>query len=347
MHYIGKLNILLQLTTNTIFMKGFYYFLFIFLALFSCKTTQYVPPASRNTRAGYIAEFSAIAIEEMKRTGIPASIKMAQAILESGDGNSTLARRANNHFGIKCHDWTGRRIYHDDDERNECFRRYSHPEESFRDHSKFLTGRPRYAGLFNLDPYDYKSWARDLKAAGYATNPDYDKLLIRIIEDNSLHELDRGVVRITKPATSAGTPAAVTNTTSSGSARQINTRNRIKYIVARQGDNYESVTREMGLLSFELGRYNDIAPGTLFSPGDIIYLQPKRIRAERGSEIHIAREGETMHSISQLYGVRLSHLLTRNHMQEGQEPSTGDTVFLRKQNSGEELRRNLTPEYHL
>ena len=173
-------------------MKGNYLFLFLFILLFACKSTSYLPPTTTNNRTDYIASYSEIAIREMRRTGVPASIKMAQAILESGDGNSTLARRANNHFGIKCHDWTGRRYYHDDDEINECFRRYNKPEESFHDHSDFLKGRSRYAGLFKLDPDDYRAWAKGLKEAGYATNPNYDILLIKIIEDNQLNKLDSG-----------------------------------------------------------------------------------------------------------------------------------------------------------
>jgi hypothetical protein len=328
-------------------MKSFRIILLLSVVLYACKTTRYTPPAITNTRAGYIAAYSDISIREMRRTGIPASIKMAQAILESGDGNSTLARRANNHFGIKCHDWTGRRIYHDDDARNECFRRYSNPEDSFRDHSDFLTGRPRYAGLFKLDPGDYKAWAKGLKAAGYATNPNYDRLLIRIIEENELYKLDSGqgvhsgTRQVSKQVFQGGGKAPASGT------REILTRNRIRYIIAKEGDSYESITKAKGLMSWELSRYNDIPANSGIRAGDIIYLQPKRIRAERGSEKHTVNEGETMRYISQLYGVRLDRLLNRNFMVQGQEPSPGDIIYLRKQAPREFINRPLRPEYDL
>ena len=302
------------------------------LLISACKTIRYTPPATSVTRSEYIAAYSDIAVREMRRTGIPASIKMAQAILESGDGNSTLARRGNNHFGIKCHDWTGRRIYHDDDKRNECFRRYSNPEESFLDHSEFLTGRQRYAGLFQLDPYDYKAWARGLKAAGYATNPQYDRLLIRIIEDNELYRLDTGQLVSGSTGEVAENRKRVIDTEPTAGSGNIQTRNRIKYIIAGEGDTYESISSEMGLMRWELSRYNDISPGSSISPGDIIYLQPKRIRAQRGMETHKVSEGENMWHISQLYGVRLDRLLKRNYMQKGEEPSPGDIIYLRRDN---------------
>ena len=302
------------------------------LLISACKTIRYTPPATSVTRSEYIATYSDIAVREMRRTGIPASIKMAQAILESGDGNSTLARRGNNHFGIKCHDWTGRRIYHDDDKRNECFRRYSNPEESFLDHSEFLTGRQRYAGLFQLDPYDYKAWARGLKAAGYATNPQYDRLLIRIIEDNELYRLDTGQLVSKSTGEFTENSKRVIDAEPTAGSRNIQTRNRIKYIIAGEGDTYESISREMGLMRWELSRYNDFSPGSSISPGDIIYLQPKRIRAQRGMETHKVSKGENMWHISQLYGVRLDRLLRRNFMQKGEEPSPGDIIYLRRDN---------------
>ncbi len=302
------------------------------LLISACKTIRYTPPATSVTRSEYIATYSDIAVREMRRTGIPASIKMAQAILESGDGNSTLARRGNNHFGIKCHDWAGRRIYHDDDKRNECFRRYNTPEESFLDHSEFLTSRQRYAGLFKLDPYDYRGWARGLKAAGYATNPQYDRLLIRIIEDNELYKLDAGMSVSKGGGEVIENREGVINEVPTAGSRNIQTRNRIKYIIANQGDTYKSISSEMGLMSWELARYNDIPPGSSISPGDIIYLQPKRIRAQRGVETHKVSKGETMWHISQLYGVRLARLLRRNYMEAGEEPSPGEIIYLRYDN---------------
>ncbi len=320
--------------------------LFFLLVFSACKTTRYTAPAVSNTRSEYIARYSDIAIREMRRTGIPASIKMAQAILESADGNSLLASKSNNHFGIKCHDWTGRRVYHDDDHRNECFRRYNRPEESFLDHSDFLTGRPRYAGLFNLDPYDYKAWARGLRLAGYATDPNYDRKLIRIIEDNELYRLDSGTPLPSPRSSTRVSSEEPSSPVSLVTGRQILRRNRIRFIIAEEGDTYESVTREMELMRWEIAQYNDL-PYRAISPGDVLYLQPKRVRAERGSEIHIVNEGETMHQISQQYGVRLNRLLRRNYLEDGREPSPGDTIFLRRQTYREDPRSNFRsgPDY--
>jgi hypothetical protein len=309
----------------------------IILSLSACKPARYIAPSVPNSRTEYISLYSDIAISEMKRTGIPASIKMAQAILESGDGNSRLAKQANNHFGIKCSNWTGRTIFHDDDARNECFRSYNRPEESFLDHSDFLTGRPRYASLFELDPYDYKSWARGLKAAGYATDPAYDSKLISIIEKNELYKLDTGTGIPAGTREVSVTTMRLTGKGQVAGGREILRRNRIRYIIAKEGDTYESLTREMELMRWELARYNDLSSRRI-SAGDIIYLQPKRLRAERGSEIHIITEGESLHQISQRYGVRLNRLLIRNYLEQGQEPAPGTTIFLRKQTYREDER---------
>ena len=146
--------------------------------------------AQKNTRQQYIDKFKDVAIKQMLVSKIPASIILAQACLESGDGNSRLAKEGNNHFGIKCHNWTGHTIYQDDDEKGECFRKYDSPEDSFRDHSIFLTTRDRYKFLFSLDDKDYKAWAYGLKKAGYATNPAYPQLLITIIEEYQLYKYD-------------------------------------------------------------------------------------------------------------------------------------------------------------
>ena len=318
-------------------MKSSRILFFIILSLSACKPARYIEPSVPNSRTEYISLYSNIAISEMNRTGIPASIKMAQAILESGDGNSRLARQANNHFGIKCSNWTGRTVFHDDDARNECFRSYNKPEESFLDHSDFLTNRPRYASLFDLDPYDYKSWAKGLKAAGYATDPAYDSKLISIIERNELYKLDRGTGL---PAGTRNVSVTTMKSTGKGQAeggREILRRNKIRYIIAKEGDTYESLTREMELMRWELARYNDLSYRSI-NAGDIIYLQPKRIRAARGSEIHIITEGESMHQISQRYGVRLNRLLSRNYLEKGQEPAPGTTIFLRRQTYREDER---------
>lgn len=160
--------------------------IFLFITSFFISTLIFAQAGSKRiSREEYINTYKDDAIEEMQRTGIPASITLAQGILESGDGNSALARYARNHFGIKCHsDWKGATFTMDDDAKDECFRKYKHALESYKDHSDFLTGRNRYAFLFELKLTDYKGWAHGLKKAGYATNPKYPKLLIDIIERN-------------------------------------------------------------------------------------------------------------------------------------------------------------------
>ena len=286
----------------------------------------------------------------MKRTGIPASITLAQGMIESDFGRSTLAREANNHFGIKCHnDWTGPTIRHHDDRRNECFRKYSRPEDSFYDHSDFIRSGSRYRFLFDLAPTDYKGWARGLKKAGYATNPDYANMLIRQIEDNNLYYYDRGYSG--KPAPVAAVPETkagetdhpvITRETMAGAlpddisvmerTSRVMENNRIKYIIVKQGESVESIEKEFQLLKWELTRYNELGNGFIPEPGQILYLQPKRDKAEPGKETHIVSEGETIYLISQKYGVKMKKLLEYNRMEEGEEPVPGQTLWLRRIN---------------
>jgi len=275
------------------------------------------------TREEYINTYAEIAMKEMSRTGIPASITLAQGCLESDNGNSTLAMKANNHFGIKCHDWEGARMHHDDDARKECFRKYRSPYESYQDHSEFLLTKPRYAFLFEYNPDDYRKWAKGLKQAGYATSPQYADLLIRIIEENELYRYDQFVI--------AGGDFAPGETAAAG--RQIHTRNRIEYVVAEAGDTPESLRNEMDLYKNELYRYNDLDKTTKIEPGMVIYLQPKRRKAEKGNSVHIVREGETMYDISQEYGVKMKYLYRRNRIEEGDYITPGSEIYLRRRKS--------------
>ncbi len=299
-------------------------FIIILLAT-SCKSYRYTAPSISLSRQEYIDNYRDIAIREMHRTGIPASIKLGQAILESGDGNSTLARVGNNHFGIKCHDWTGRRIYHDDDERNECFRRYRNPEESFLDHSDFLTGRPRYGPLFQLDQHDYRAWARGLQEAGYATDPNYASKLIRIIEENELYQYDREGGRLADRRATTREPYRP----GTDSDLEVMSRNRVNYIISREGDTFESLARELDMKPWEFYRYNDLPREYQLNGGEIVYLQPKRFRSEKGLREHVVSEGESMHCISQLYGIRLRWLLRRNGMSSDKRPEPGTVIRLR------------------
>ena len=279
---------------------------------------------SDNTRELYIEKYAELAMKEMVRTGIPASIKLAQACLESDNGNSRLARDAKNHFGIKCHDWTGRKIYHDDDEDDECFRKYRNEEESFIDHSEFLTSKSRYAELFELKPDDYKAWARGLKRAGYATSNSYADLLIKIIEENELYRYDELVL-----AGQFNPGEYVPVMPEPGYTRPLFTNNRIEYVISEAGDTPESLRAELDLYPFEIYRYNDLKRGEVLDSGMIIYLQPKRCRAERGMEMHKVVEGETMADVSQLYGVRLKRLYRMNNIPPESALEAGTILWLR------------------
>lgn len=317
--------------------------------LFSCKTYKPVAftSASGVSAKDYIDRYSGLAISEMKRTGIPASITLAQGMIESDYGRSRLAREANNHFGIKCHnDWTGPTIRHNDDKRNECFRKYRKPEESFYDHSDFLKSGSRYNFLFDINPTDYKGWARGLKKAGYATNPDYANMLIRKIEEENLWYFDRGINAYSKPEqikTPIKESVLVTDTGSNrnevpifnGDASvvarvpRVMENNRIKYILVKDGDSREKLEKEFQLLKWELPRYNELDSEFSMIPGQILYLQPKREKAEPGNDYYRTIEGDTMYNICQKFGIKLKSLYEMNRMEEGTEPVPGTKLWLR------------------
>ncbi|MBE6275521.1 MAG: LysM peptidoglycan-binding domain-containing protein [Bacteroides sp.] len=265
----------------------------------------------------YIKKYRDIAVEEMKRYHIPASITLAQGLLESGAGQSTLARKSNNHFGIKCGgDWNGRTVRHDDDARGECFRAYKHPRESYEDHSKFLAGRPRYASLFKLKITDYKGWAHGLKKAGYATNPQYAYKLINIIELYELHRYDtKGGLKWMKQNPHPHQPYVA---------------NDLLYIVVRAGDTWKSISKEFDISQKKLRKYNDLYKGYTLQPGDILYLEKKNRKAPKEHIVHVLRNGESMYTISQKYGIRLKNLYKLNKMQpDDPAPEVGTILRLR------------------
>lgn len=303
----------------------------------------------RLTREEYIQKYKSLAVEEMEVYGIPASITMAQALLESDNGNGRLAREGNNHFGIKCKStWTGATISHDDDAKGECFRKYPSVEASFNDHSEFLDKSARYQDLFKLDPMDYKGWAYGLKQAGYATNPAYAELLIKIIEDNQLYHLDRGE-EIAPPI--MGTPVTeepqqlVAETeqkpkevvdvdnysvavTGQGGQHTVYHNNGSEFTTARPGDTYATIASEFGLTVKKLLKYNDETTVPALRPGEMVYLRPKGKRSENGKLIHVAKEGETLHSISQTYGIRLKNLCNMNRRTPDSEVKAGQQIRL-------------------
>ena len=279
------------------------------------------------TREKYIADFSELAMREMHRVGIPASITLAQGCLESNNGNSTLATRGNNHFGIKCHDWTGKKIHHDDDKRHECFRSYPSAYDSYMDHSQFLTTKSRYASLFEISLHDYRGWAKGLKAAGYATANNYATLLIRIIEENQLYQYDLMVLNGSLDGIDTTSYLAGQGATTK---RKVLLNNRIEYILSEPGDTPESLRTELGLYKNEIYKYNNLYKGAKLETGSIIYLQPKRKKAAPGNEIHRVEAGQTMYDISQIYGVKLKHLYRKNHLMEGEQPLDGTDIYLRR-----------------
>jgi hypothetical protein len=320
------------------------------LFMISCRTTKVAvtPTGNSGSSKNYINTYKDLAISEMRRTGIPASITLAQGMIESGNGKSSLAAEANNHFGIKCHsDWKGQTVKHNDDRRNECFRKYRTPGESFRDHSDFLSNTPRYKGLFELSNTDYKGWAKGLKKAGYATNPDYANMLIRKIEEYGLYKFDSSAITASSaPGKKTDTLTVTENMADSISAsvseapsdEQISFRarpprvrenNRIQYIIVNERDTRSSIEKEFELLQWELPKYNELKPDFEPMPGSTLYLQPKRDKAEPGKEIHLVKKGDTMYLISQQYGIKYKKLCEMNRMEEGSEPAAGQKVWLR------------------
>jgi len=292
--------------------------------------------AQRVTVEEFIDTYKDLAISEMRRSGIPASIKLAQAILESGFGNSPLAVNANNHFGIKCHDWQGARVYHDDDEQGECFRRYRNARESWIDHTEFLMTRSRYEFLFEYNSNDYRSWANGLSRAGYATNPNYPQLLISLIERHELHQFDTGASASRRQQTQRTTTSSNSNIqqitggfTFSIEKFPVQAKNKTDFIIARAGDTYASLGEELDMMPWQLPKYNEAKATDRLQEGQQVYIQPKRRRAERGNETHTVRNGETMYSISQEYAVRLQRLYNLNRMEQGTQPRVGEVLNLR------------------
>ena len=288
---------------------------YLFIALCSISVV-----AQEATSEDYIRKYHKIAIDEMHAYGIPASITLAQGILESGNGNSDLAHKSNNHFGIKCHkNWSGRRVYHDDDAKNECFRKYRKVSDSYRDHSEFLKNRDRYAFLFDYKMTDYTAWAKGLKKAGYATHPDYAEKLINLIERFDLAQYDKasksGKRKVKKPKRR--------------DRKEIfKSENGLKYVLAETGDTYDIIATEQSLWMWELLAFNDCEKDQQLAQGDLVYLEVKKKKAE--SEFHVVKEGETLHFISQLHGIQLAKLQYKNRLKKDQNIQVGQKLFLRK-----------------
>jgi LysM repeat protein len=294
----------------------------------------------------YISKYQQIAIREMNVFHIPASITLAQGLFESACGQSELAVNANNHFGIKCHkEWTGPSYFMDDDDLQECFRKYTDPEQSYIDHSQFLATRERYAPLFQLKITDYKGWAHGLKKSGYATNPEYANKLIRIIEANELYKLDQGEelsnsgtydakssVSI-KPCIGHFLPGYVQPDASKfvcvktgPMGHKVYEKDGINFILSGPGDTFNSIAKEFDIFSFQVYRYNDLYKDDLLTPGQIVYLEPKK--RQSSAKEHIVSKYENLYSISQLYAIKLKHLIDYNNYRPDKDVKPGDKVKL-------------------
>lgn len=295
----------------------------------------------KNPRLAYIEKYASIAVSEMERTGVPASITLAQGLLESNAGMSALAVKGNNHFGIKCHnDWTGKRMAYDDNAPGECFRVYPSAENSFRDHSDFLRGRDRYKALFELGSTDYKGWARGLKKAGYATDPAYAQKLIAIIEDYSLYEYDKGIKVSVTPPLEVEAPVQVTPQTIDRKyresvrfslGRKVYEQNGIPFVYAVEGESWRSIASSNGLFLREILKFNDLSEECPLEPGAKVYLARKKSQAQSGvSRYVVGSDGETLWEISQRFGIRLAALQRMNPVLIGRDLEEGDSINLRK-----------------
>lgn len=281
---------------------------------------------AQNTYNRYIEQYKDIAIEQMQRWKVPASITLAQGLLESAAGQSTLATQGNNHFGIKCHGWSGATVYRDDDRRNECFRAYSSAYDSYEDHSRFLANGQRYKSLFSLRITDYKGWAKGLKAAGYATNPNYAQSLIDIIERYQLNQYDKArsydkfMVERARDGSVNGQPL-----------HPIYVFNKNYYLIARRGDTFRSIADEVDISYRKLARYNERDKKDVLAEGEMVWLKKKRTRAPKEFKgyVHTVAVGESMYTIAQRYGIRLKSLYKLNRLTPDYTIQVGDQLRLR------------------
>lgn len=304
-------------------------------ALLFCCLLQAQDPA----KEAYIKKYAPIAVQEMKRTGVPASITLAQGLLESGAGKSRLATKANNHFGIKCHkNWKGKTISHDDDARGECFRAYDRAEDSFHDHSDFLRYGERYKFLFDLEPSDYKGWCYGLKQAGYATDPKYATKLISIVESYNLYKYDNVRVEVPSPdileqpvlVPSPQADIKYDEVFSFATQRPVYSINGVNFVYAREGDTYSSIAKMYNLFLSEILRFNDTQEDLPLMAGELVYIKAKKSRTQKGLDMYIVQEdGEDLRSICQRFGVRTSSVRRRNKLEKNEILVKDEEIRLR------------------
>ncbi len=295
--------------------------LFTFFLLFAILGTALSQVKWNKAYSDYFNQWGEVAMQQMIQYRIPASITLAQGVLESAAGRSELALRANNHFGIKCNGWTGRRSYHDDDERGECFRAYDNAYQSYVDHSVFLSTSQRYRRLFDLKRTDYKGWAKGLKACGYATSPTYATKLIEIIETYKLYQYDEGKEFNKKENVLL----------QQGDQRNIYTFNKNYYIRARRGDTFRRIAEDVDISYRKLAKYNERNKNDVLEEGEIIWLHKKARKAPKAfkNRPHRVEPGESMYIISQRYGIRVKYLYKMNGLGPDYVIKTGDLLRVR------------------
>ena len=305
----------------------------VFLFIFTCSIVS--SQTKSKAYLSYIEAYNQLAVIQQKEHGIPASITLAQGLLESGAGQSEFVKRSNNHFGIKCHDWTGDKVYHDDDSKGECFRKYDNVLASYEDHSFFLKNKTRYAFLFELSPTDYESWAHGLKKAGYATDPTYAYKLISIIENYGLHAYDlvKGDDN-TSVASKYSTEKSQQDLPAMGSIaaterHEVYKNNRVRYVVALAGDTYSSIADEFDMNETNLRAFNEVKATTDLNAGTQVYLQFKRNKGGKSYATHVVREGETMYQIAQQYAIKTEKLYLLNNKDFSEGAKIGEVLQLR------------------
>lgn len=309
-------------------MKKLYKLLSVIALILTCGSPTRAQEKPLNDSEKYVQQYSVIAVEQMTRHGIPASITLAQGLLESGAGKSELATEANNHFGIKADSrWNGRTYSHLDNGNWHKFRVYNSAEKSYEDHSLFLVGNSRYSALFKLDRTDYKGWARGLKNAYYAEDREYDKKLISIIERYGLHRYDNYTVA---DARKEQRKENSKENSIANEPKEILLANGLPYVIADDGDTYASLSRQTGIPKRKIRKYNELYKEYIFKEGDIVYLKSKNKKAVRGHDFHTTKSGESLYKISQIYGIKLKALYKMNPQYVSYTTlKVGDVVRLR------------------
>lgn len=301
----------------------------------------------------YINQYKDLAVSEMQRTGVPASITLAQGIHETMAGTSNLVQKSNNHFGIKCKsNWTGESVSHDDDAKGECFRKYQSAEESYRDHSDFLKNSNRYASLFLLDPIDYKGWAFGLKSAGYATNPKYPQVLIKLIEDYNLQ--DYTLIAIEKKNSDAANSVTEVKKVENNSIDTTEVKpaypegsfiiNETKVVYIKKGTSFLAIAQQYAIPLSRIFEFNEIDQAESSDKDQLIFLQRKRKTGV--NEFHIVKPGEDLHDIAQSEAIRLENLKEYNWLRSDDKPAPGEKLYLQKK-ADKSPRLALREDYSL